>query len=896
MVTPASMPKTLIKGNEILLQRLMGYSAYARGWFEREPGLRDSLLTDVARQWTTGLPDLQSCRDEATLKRRMREVRTRMMLHTMARDLSGNAPYAEIVGNVTRLAAWAVQQAQAWHESNLRRRYGLPTSENNQSTQSLITVGMGKFGGEELNVSSDIDLIFVFPEDGQTRAPRGQRALNNIEFFGKVAAAMTDTLDTLDHDGFVFRVDTRLRPYGDEGTLAVSIDFLEQYLVEQGRFWERLAWLRSASITGDDAARKQLAALVRPFVYRRYLDYDAYDGLRDLHGKIRAEGNRFGGEANVKLGRGGIRELEFFVQVQQLVRGGRNIALQQRSTLPAIAALEHAGLFTHPQAQGLREAYPFLRRVEHFLQYANDEQTQIIPAEPAARTALAHAMGYASWDELATKLTATREWVAKQFDTLSDKSSQTAPQVLGVNQPITQPDPFTTWSEPEEARRYFNALAHSQKFTNLPSTSAARVQALLALLPATCGTSAAPLPALKRWGDLIEAICGRSAYLALLAEHPSALAPITRVLAASAWAAAFLRDHPILLDELIDGRNRDTRFDSEEFSLYLRRSLSETDDIESKLDLLRRAQQTALFRILLADLGGTLSVESLADDLSALADRVVENCLAEAWKEVSKNESPPPLAVIAYGRWGGKELGYGSDLDWVFLSADDAPPAQCAKLVQRMQTWMGTLTAAGRLYETDIRLRPDGESGLPFSTVSAFTTYQQTKAWLWEHQALSRARFAVGDTKVGAAFERIRQNILQTPKTAPQVLALKNEIGDMRARMAKQKANRAAGFDVKNDAGGMVDIEFIVQTLVLTHASAYPFLVENKGNIALLLFAGENRLLPAAQSHALADAYRAYRAFQHQCRLAGEDRAVDTQSRFHVERHAVTTAWNALLG
>jgi [glutamine synthetase] adenylyltransferase / [glutamine synthetase]-adenylyl-L-tyrosine phosphorylase len=897
MVTPASTPNSLIKGNEILLQRLAGYSNYARGWFAREPALRDRLLTDLAGQWTTGLPDLQMCRDEATLKRRLRELRTRMMLLTMARDISGQAPYAEIVGNVTRLAAWAVQQAQTWHETNLRRRYGLPTSENNQSAQTLITVGMGKLGGEELNVSSDIDLIFVFPEDGETHASRGQRALNNVEFFGKVGAAMTDTLDTLDHDGFVFRVDTRLRPYGDEGTLAVSIDFLEQYLVEQGRFWERLAWLRSASITGDTAARKQLSALVRPFVYRRYLDYDAYDGLRDLHGKIRAEGNRFGGEANVKLGRGGIRELEFFVQVQQLVRGGRNIALQQRSTLPAIAALEHAKLFSPAQAQGLREAYPFLRRVEHFLQYANDEQTQIIPAEPAARTALAQAMDFASWDELATKLAATREWVAKQFDTLSDKSSQTAPQVLGVNQPsTTNADPFATWSEPEEARRYFDALARSQKFTNLPSASATRVQALLALLPATCGASPAPLPALKRWGDLIEAICGRSAYLALLAGHPSSLAPISRVLAASAWAAGFLRDHPILLDELIDARNQDARFDSEEFSQYLRRSLSETDDIESKLDLLRRAQQTALFRILLADLGGTLSVESLADDLSALADRVVENCLAEAWKEVNKNSSAPPLAVIAYGRWGGKELGYGSDLDWVFLAADDAPPAQCAKLVQRMQTWMSTLTAAGRLYETDIRLRPDGESGLPFSTVSAFDAYQQTKAWLWEHQALSRARFAVGDERVGNAFETIRRNVLKTPKTAPQVLALKQEISEMRARMAKQKANRAAGFDVKNDAGGMVDIEFIVQTLVLTHANAYPFLVENKGNIALLLFAGENGLLPAAQSHALADAYRAYRAFQHHCRLAGEDRAVDTQSRFQAERHAVTAAWGALLG
>jgi [glutamine synthetase] adenylyltransferase / [glutamine synthetase]-adenylyl-L-tyrosine phosphorylase len=877
---------SLTKGSAEPLARVSQYSQFAAQWFARAPELRQWLHNAVTTPWVEPLPNLQGCTDEATLCRRLREIRTKVMLHTMARDFA-LAPYAEIVGSVTKLAAWSVREAQTWHERALRKSIGMPISENSGETQSLITVGMGKFGGEELNVSSDIDLIYVFPDDGETR---GRRTISNVEYFGKLAAAVTHTLDALDHDGFVFRVDIRLRPYGDEGTMAVSIDFLEQYLVEQGRFWERLAWLRSASITGDLLPRQQLSALVRPFVYRRYLDYDAYEGLRDLHGKIRAEGNRFGGEANVKLGRGGIRELEFFVQVQQLVRGGREVALQQRSTLPAIAALETAKVFTPPQAQGLREAYPFLRRVEHFLQYENDAQTQILPGNTSN---LAIALGFASGDEFDAKLKTTRDWVAQEFDKLSEKTGRFAPQVLSEKKNAS--DPFLDWSEPEEARRYFEALSRSQRFANLPAASNARVQALLALLPETCGASAAPLAALKRWGELIEAICGRSAYLALLVEHPSALAPITRVHAASGWAAAFLKDHPILLDELIDTRNQDARFDAKTYCEQLRSSLKNTSDIEEKLDTLRRSQQTALFGILLADLAGTLSVELLADDLSALADCVVEICLSEAWKEVSKSASSPPLAVIAYGRWGGKELGYGSDLDWVFLARDEAPPALCAKLVQRMQTWMTTLTGAGRLYETDIRLRPDGEAGLPFTTVSAFAEYQEKKAWLWEHQALSRARFAAGDETAGAAFEKIRRFTLKKARFAPQVLEIKKEIKAMRERMSTQKANRSAGFDVKNDAGGMVDIEFIVQALVLIHAHEHPFLIENKGNIALLLFAGENGLLPLAQSKALADAYRAYRAFQHLERLAGEERAVDRESRFAAERATVQLAWQNTL-
>ncbi len=898
--------QTRING-ETLVDRVCEFSRFARSALETAPTLRAWLASESASAWRTPWPEVTNCRSPDALATALRATRHRLMLHTIARDVSGAANFEEIVGSVTSLAKWSIPAARNWHAKALAREYGTPVDATTRTVaQSLITVGMGKLGGQELNVSSDIDLIFTFPDDGQTVGKRGASSIDNAHFFAKLAQRMSATLGEVRGDGFVFRVDTRLRPYGDEGPLAVSFDFLERYLVEQGRFWERLAWLRSASMTGELSARKQLSAMIRPFVYRRYVDYDAYEGLRDLHGKIRAEGHRNGGERNVKLGRGGIRELEFFVQVQQLVRGGRAPALQLRTTIPAIAALEAAHVFTPAQAQGLRDAYPFLRRVEHFLQYENDAQTQILPNESADLCALAHAMGFASEDEFAGALTRTRTFVAAQFDNLA-QSQPTAGTISAAN-PAAQISEFSGdssaafagFNAPEEAQRYFQALRTTQKFATLPATSQARMRTLLAALPATCAASAAPLAALKRWGDLLEAICGRSAYLALLAEHAALLTPITRVLAASGWAAEFLRDHPILLDELLDARSRNARFDPIDALLRLQSQLTAATDTEAKLDTLRRFQQTALFGILLEDLDGRRTIEALSDDLSALADVVVEAALQEIWREIAPQFAFPKFAVIAYGRWGGKELGYGSDLDLVFLVNDDVRFDLCAKLAQRLQSWLTTTTTAGQLYEIDTRLRPDGASGMLLTGLTAFNQYQTEKAWLWEHQALSRARFAAGDAQVGTAFEAIRKKVLQTPKSAPQVLT---EINAMRARMASEKAKKSAGFDVKNDPGGMVDIEFIVQALVLLHAPAHPFLIENKGNIALLNYAAATGLLknataaiPAAQISVLSDIYRHYRAFQHQARLAGLNSAIAAAEDFSAQRAQVRAAWQHVLG
>ncbi len=879
------------------LERLLRYSDYARRMVAADPAWREWIITACREPMGRATPAFalggRLPPSLIELNAILRRQRTQTMLGTMARDVAEIADFNATVKEVTDLAKWAVNLTTAWHAHDLTRRHGTPVNADG-SAQSLITVGMGKLGGEELNVSSDIDLIFLFPEAGETTARSAKRRIDNTTFFSTLAARASASLSEIDENGFVFRVDTRLRPYGDDGPLAVSFDFLEGYLVEQGRFWERLAWLRSASMTGDTPARKQLSELVRPFVYRRYFDYDAYAGLRDLHSKIRAEGHRNGGDANIKLGRGGIRELEFFVQVQQLVRGGREPSLRQRKTIPAIDALERLTIFNAKQAHGLREAYPLLRRIEHFLQYQDDQQTQTLPSDAAAQAEMARAMGFASADAFMSRLHEVRQFVAMQFDNMAQAARQGAHPGSAPPPPAIDRDPFASWDEADEARRYFAALAQSNRLIAIPAQSRARLELLWPKLIAACASTPAPLPTLKRWGDLIEAIAGRSAYLALLAEHETLLEPITRVLAASPWAAEYLRDHPILLDELLDARARDAEIDYLAWPTALREKLAHDRDTEAKLDTLRRFQQAELFSILLADLAGELSVERLSDLLSALADAVVGETLTAVWHDIAPQQAFPHFAVIAYGRWGGKELGYGSDLDLIFLIDDNADNQRCAKLAQRTQTWLTTTTSAGKLYEVDTRLRPDGASGLLLSTDTAFEDYQRHHAWRWEHQALSRARFAAGDAAVGASFERIRKAILSESGGGRQTRAqIVQDILGMRLKMHAEKPSRAGRFDVKNDSGGMIDIEFIVQMLVLTLAHAHPFLIENKGNIALLHYAGETRLLPKADADAAADAYRRYRAFQHQSRLAGEERASTADDAFLPERKRVQKLWDA---
>jgi [glutamine synthetase] adenylyltransferase / [glutamine synthetase]-adenylyl-L-tyrosine phosphorylase len=792
----------------------------------------------------------------------LRTMRRELMLRTLIRDITFNADFNELVFDLSRFADIAVAAATRAHSTSL---FGTPTPPF-----SFSTVAMGKMGGGELNVSSDIDVVFLCD------APEAD-AMENLQ---RLAKAISRTLDR-DIDGdFVFRVDTRLRPYGDAGPMVPTLDFVERYFVEQGRMWERLAWLRSRVCCGSLSTA--VNDLVTPFVYRRYLDFDAVTGMRDLHAQLRAEKNN---PNNIKLGRGGIRELEFGVQLKQLVRGGRDVRVRERSTLAALMALRelsNAGSIAPAFAALLSEHYMFLRRVEHMLQYRDDLQTQTLPTSADELSALSQVMGFADTDAFQVKLSRVREDVAGFFDNTLNGTAVGA-VIAGIeasNDSAVRPDvaaptdvPTTLlgFSDVERVRAFADATANSTKARALPAASRER---LLRLIDATLAQAVAhttPDVAATRTLDLLAVLASRSSYLALMIERPNVLRRVLDLAATSEWAVRYVAQHPLLLDELIDSRSLADAVDYAAWRRDLSRMLAAAgDDTERGMDALRHFQQGETFRLLLKDVAGVLPVETLSDHLSALADVVVDVTCSHLLKGAALPDVAR-LAVIAYGRWGGKELGYGSDLDLIFLMPDDAIGYrdQLTRLAQRLQNWLTALTGAGRAYEIDVRLRPDGISGLLLSNVSAFAEYQCEKAWTWEYQALTRARFAAGDAAVGAAFESIREAVISK---ARDWSTLRTEIMDMRKRVAAEHPNRNAAtrFDLKHDSGGLVDLEFAVQALVLRYSATQPSMRSDHGNIALAIRAGELGLLGddgARVARTAADAYRTLRSRQHAFRL-----------------------------
>ena len=756
--------------------------------------------------------------DEPALMRRLRRLRGRVLLRLIARDLGGLASLEEVCGAMTDLAELSIAAALA--------------------EKDLIVVGMGKLGGRELNVSSDIDLVFVHPGgmDDQERYERAGRRL--VRLLGSVT-----------EDGFAFRVDMRLRPYGDSGPLACSFDFLETYFVAQGREWERYAWIKARPLTGT--AHDELERVVRPFVFRKYLDYATLGAMRALHAEVRRDVARRELAEDVKLGPGGIREIEFVAQALQLVRGGRDPELTARPTLQVLERLAAKRLLPAQAAQELAGAYGFLRKVEHRLQYLDDAQRHDLPKDAEERARVARMCGHASWEGFSRELEAHRAAVARHFEA-----------VFGEATPAAEP-----W--PEHPR--LAALRASQRYAALPGDSRKRLDALVPALARAAGATADPEATLARAMDLVEAIATRAAYLALLAEHPEALERVTRIIAASSWAAEFVARHPLLLDELLDDRLLYAPPDLAAFGSALREQLgAHAGDTERRMNVLREMHQAQVFRLLAQDLAGLLTVERLADHLSALADLVLGACVEEAWRDLPRRhrEDAPRFAIAAYGKLGGKELGYASDLDIIFLYDDphEQAPEVYARLAMRLQSWLTTRTSSGALFETDLALRPSGASGLLVSSIEAFERYQEKDAWTWEHQALTRARHACGDAGVGAAFEAIRERILRRPRDAQ---SLKNDILGMRRKLHAAHPNASGLFDLKHDPGGMIDIEFAVQYLVLAHARAHPTLTQNLGNIALLKMAADLGLVDAGIAEGARQAYRDYRRRQHALRLNG---------------------------
>ncbi|KGC58834.1 glutamate-ammonia ligase adenylyltransferase family protein [Burkholderia pseudomallei MSHR2451] len=865
---------------------------------------------------------------EDALKKALRQLRGEAFGAVAERDLAGRADVAEVTGTMTDLAEAAIQRALALLAAELEAQYGEPRGPSGERL-ALGVVGMGKLGGRELNVSSDIDLIFVYEDDGETAG--GARAPISVhEFFTRLGRRLIGVLSEATADGYVFRVDMRLRPNGDSGPLVCSLGMLEEYFYVQGREWERYAWIKGRLVTerASAAARRlaqQLDAIVKPFVYRRYLDFGVIGAIRSLHEQIRQEARRRATMRpdkadDIKLGRGGIREIEFSAQVFQLIRGGQDAGFRVQPTLAVLRHASASGLITEEVRAGLTHAYLFLRTLEHRLQYRNDAQTHAMPVDPAERAALAASLGFADYAALIDRLDQHRAFVEAQFDQVfADKADggarreddQAAGCIWsgaladdGADEALVARLAELGFADPAAVLARLQAVWRSSRYAGLPESSRVRFDRVAhRALEAAPGIDAAHRDeTVVRCFDLLETVGRRGAYLALLTEYPAALRRVLSVLGATRWGGGYLIRHPQLLDELLDDEAIDSPFDWPAFKDALRRRLAAADGAEHQMDLLRHAHQAEVFRILLLDLAGRLSVEHVSDRLSELADAMLDVTIEVVWSQLAKRHRDTPcFAAIAYGKLGGKELGYASDLDLIFLYDD--PDERAADVyttfARRLITWLTTATGAGTLFDIDLRLRPNGEAGLLVTDLDAFRRYQLREgdaantAWVWEHQALTRARYSAGDARIGAAFEAIRVQVLTTPRDAA---VLAREIVEMREKVLAGHPNTTERFDLKHDRGGMVDIEFAVQYWVLLHAARHPEMIRNTGNIALLREVSRFGLMSEEEAETVGAAYRTYRKLQHRLRLDGMEKARVEPERVAAERQAVAALWARVFG
>ena len=828
----------------------------------------------------------------------LRRTRTWLMLTLIERDLGGAASLEEVCATMTRFATFATGSALRRAAVELAGRHGRPLDRQGRP-QDLLAVGMGKAGGNELNVSSDLDLVFVYREDGESEGVDGAGGIASSEWMHRLARRAIELLADYTADGFVFRVDTRLRPNGDSGPLVVSHGMLEQYFYGQGREWERFAWLKGRVLADSGLAgeavrhddESSLERIVAPFVFRRYMDYEAFAALRDLHAKIRSEvarrAARDPGAIDVKLGRGGIREIEFTAQLFQIVRGGRDPALRSRSTLETLATLVDRGLLPADESAAMVAAYRLLRRTEHALQYREDAQTHRLPHDDADREQVAAMLRMPRVD-FDSAIAASTEQVARIFDRLlapeegGDEAAHDAQAGDGELDP--------------EVQRRFEAFRSGPRYgAARPETRAAIERLLAAAVHKRTGNAG-----LVRLVDLLDTVCRRPAYVALLGKYPEAFGRVLRILDWAKWPADYLMQHPVVLDELLDGQLLEPT-DYEGWARQLRERVDAArhdgePDVERQMDIVREAHHAQVFRLMAQDLAGRLTVERVSDHLSELADRVLGLAIELVWATLRlRFRDTPRFAAVAYGRLGGKELGYTSDLDLVFLYDDDdeRAPEAYAQLAQRLSGWLSARTAAGLLFEIDLRLRPNGTAGMLVSRLAAFEAYQRESAWVWEHQALTRARFSAGDRAIGERFEEIRRAALSQRRELP---ALRDEVIAMRRKMHEGHPNRSELFDLKHDRGGMVDIEFLVQFLVLGHSCDHPTLLDNAGNIALLGRAAACGLVDAGLATRTADAYRRYRRLQHQLKLDDAAYARVEPGVVAAEREAVTGLWEAVLG
>lgn len=893
--------------------------------------LRDYRAQEYARTLEAALADV---RDEAALGEALRRLRRREMVRIAWRELAGWAQLDETLRDLSGLAEACVDGALSRLHAWQAQDYGTPRDAEG-AAQALVVIAMGKLGGAELNFSSDIDLIFAYPADGETRGKR--RRISNEEYFLRLGQRLIGALSAATAEGFVFRVDVRLRPFGDSGPLSASFSALEDYYQTHGREWERYAWIKARVVGGDRAEGARLLDTLRPFIYRRYLDFGAFESLRDMKRMIQEETARKGIEDNIKLGPGGIREIEFIAQAFQLIRGGRNPALQTRATLAVLEQLAHHGYLPEQVTRELTASYVFLRRTENRLQEVADEQTHRLPVSDFECARLAFAMGYRDWTAFGQALHTHRAQVQSHFEQVF-----AAPQVTAAR--AADADLSRLWLTPSDeaesvsvlnAHGFVDAAEAWRRIAALRDSSAYRAlsaqghERMDRLMPLVLGAVAAQTQqhagaeahvTLARMLNLLETVARRTAYLVLLAENPLALSQLVRLCAASPWIAALLARQPLLLDELLDPRTLYAPLARAALAQELQRSLhaAPAHDLEQQMDALRHFRQAQMLRVAATQIAQTPDALVVCAHLSDIAEVVLQAVLELAWRQLVAKHGRPRyrengrmhdagFAVVGYGKLGARELGYGSDLDIVFVhdSSDDAARTDgaqpldnavfFARLGQRIIHLLNTRTPAGVLYEVDMRLRPSGASGLLVTSLVAFADYQRNEAWTWEHQALVRARVVAQhpahETAIAASFSALRNEIMGRVR---ERAALRDEVSGMRARMRMAHASSAAGrFDLKQDAGGIADIEFMVQYAALLWAHETPELARGTQTVDMLSHLSAAGKVTAQQAQVLEQAYRAYLGAVHRLALQ-EASACVTETEFSEHRAAVVRVWREL--
>lgn len=881
---------------------------------------REENLQQCASQLFTSSHNLIS------LSEQLRKFRNQQLCQIAWRDITGDADLCETLSSLSQLAEICIKFSLRWLHNNLKKEFGTPINSHGQKIE-MIVLAMGKLGACELNFSSDIDLVFVFPEHGKTI--NGKRCISHNEYFIKLGQQLIKLLSETTTYGFVFRVDMRLRPFGKSGPLAITIDAMEDYYAVHGREWERYALIKARPITGNKIDRKNLQQQLKPFIYRRYIDYSVFESLREMKAMINRQVKQKHLEHNIKLGAGGIREIEFLAQAFQLLRGGKETEFQQQKLQLIIPLLSQKKIITDKIAEDLLNAYHFLRNTEHRLQEVKDQQIHCLPENTFSRARLAFSMGFNNWESFSEQLKQHRQkvqdnfllqFLTPQFDSIQLNSQLHGLDILwyeylqqidndevdasiDANNKAEEILKNACFKNAKEILNLLLSFRQSSPFRKMTANARERLNQLIPLLLSSLArnsiSESAQYNTIKRLLAIFESTCRRSVYLSLLIENPPALSQLVKLCSASVWISRELTKTPALLDELLKPHILYSPLNYKDLTddLQLRLEKISANDLEQQMEVLCQFKLAHVLRVAATDITGIISIMQVSDYLTWIAQTILQQVIKIAWQDTLNKIAGPQImngfALIGYGKVGGYELGYSSDLDLVFVFKDDLEKEALffTRLSRRILFILGTRTYFGLLYECDMRLRPNGNSGQITSTLKAFKKYEKEKAWTWEHQALCRARIIAGDKMLIKCFSLIRQEILCQPREQSK---LQHQIHKMRIKMQQsQRKKQNHLFDIKQDPGGIIDIEFMVQYLILLHAEQYPEIVEFSDNIRMINSLVQKKLLSSEMGTKLSQIYQKYRNFIHQQALQ-ELSAITSNDRFINEQKIIKVYWGKI--